>query len=250
MVFGVDQLHNVVIEAKQRIGQAVLHIVVSRIDVIPLTIHFHGSPHMAVPVNATRLQAGSLKKLDIGGVVPLAGDRHARQGAIDAQIAERVVVADVVDNPIVERKGRFVIVLVAIGQARVDNLARLGVGIDEAVSRHIDIDGEPLVQLSDRLHQKLILVTTRADKFVTQHIGILRGIERSERRIVHIGAIFGNKSLLILVGARRTALNADGEFRWHPGLRPGIRDEYPPPLGVDSTHLRLDRNYVGISYGS
>ena len=65
-----------------RASETVLHIVVGRVDVIPLPVHLHSRPYMAASFDAPRFHACRLKQFHIGGVIALASDRHARERPI------------------------------------------------------------------------------------------------------------------------------------------------------------------------
>ena len=78
-------------------------------------------------------------------MIPLASDRHAGQSTIDPQISIGVVVAYVVDDPVVQRESRFIIVLIPVRQALGDDFSGPLVRVDEALPLHVDANGEALV---------------------------------------------------------------------------------------------------------
>ena len=130
---------------RRRIQQTVLHIVMGRVHVIPLAIHLDGRPHMASTCDASCFHARRFKQLHVGGMIPLASDRHAGQSAIDSHVAIGTVIADVVDDPVVQHEGRFIIVPIPVRQTLGNDFAGPLVRVDEALPLHIDADRETLV---------------------------------------------------------------------------------------------------------
>ena len=95
---------------------------------------------MAAPFDAARFHACRLEKLDVGGMIALASDRHARKRPIDAHVPIRMVITDVVDDPIMQRKRRLIVVHVPIGQTLSNDFSSPIIRIDEAAALHVDVD--------------------------------------------------------------------------------------------------------------
>ena len=200
MIARIRQLHSCVIEAKQKMRLLLLrekardvgargvvfHIVVGRVDVIPLPVHLHSRPHMAAPFDAARFHACCLEELNVGGVIALASDRHARERPIDAHVSERVIIADVVDDPIMQRKRRLIVVHVSVGQALCNDFSGFFIRVDKTIASNFDLEGEPHIARRLRVaHHKLVLITPGTDELIAQHIGIPEGLGRRESGVVY-----------------------------------------------------------------
>ena len=222
-----------------------------RIDVIPFPIHLHGRPDVAAPLNAARLHARRLEELDVGGMIALTSDCHTRERSIDAQVPESMIVADIVNNPIVEGERRLVVIHVSVGQALGDDLLGPLVRIDEPVAFNLDLEGEAHIARCLRVtHHKLVLITPSTDELVAQHIGIMKSFGRREGGIEdpNIGIIFVNKTLLVLIAARalRATVGNDNELGRYSRLRLLVGYCRAPPIRIDAMGARRHGHDIAI----
>ena len=219
--------------------EAVFHVVVGRVDVIPPPVHLHSRPHMAAPLDAARFHACRLEELDVGGVIALASDRHARERPVDAHVPERVVIADVVDDPIMQRKRRLIVVHVSVGQTLGNDFSGFFIRVDKTIAGDFDLEGEPHVARRLRIaHHKLVLIPPSTDELIAQHIGITESLGRRESGVVYpdIGVVLVDKALLVLVaaGALRAAISGNRELRRHSRLRLLIGHRRTPSVRIDA----------------
>ena len=209
---------------------------------------------MAAPFDAARFHACRLEELDVGGVIALASDRHARERPIDAHVSERVIIADVVDDPIMQRKRRLIVIHVSVRQALGDDLLGPLVRIDEPVAFNLDFEGKAHVARRLRVtHHKLVLITPSTDELVAQHIGIMKSFGRREGGIEdpNIGIILVNKTLLVLIaaGALRAAVGNDNELGRYSRLRPLVGYCCTPAVRIDAMGARRHGHDIAISHG-
>ncbi len=219
--------------------EAVFHVVVGRVDVIPLPVHLHSRPYMAASFDAARFHACRLEELNVGGVIALASDRHAQERPIDAQVPERVIIADVVDDPIMQRKRRLIVVHVSVGQALCNDFSGLFIRVDKTIASNFDLEGEPHIARRLRVaHHKLVLITPGTDELIAQHVGITESLGRRESGVVYpdIGIVLVDKALLVLVaaGTLRAAIGSNRELRRHSRLRLLVGHRRAPSVRIDA----------------